>query len=93
MFPLTINPLSYWCQACIDAQLYTYAASYLNEHEILEINPAVTGLTPLEYLEYFYYAGIMYEKLPGTLHSIRDSFSKFTLSSAWVTCSRVGAAI
>ena len=40
--------------------MYTLAADFLLNNDVLEINPKETSLTPQDFLEYFYYAGLWY---------------------------------
>lgn len=59
--PNTLTPIhSYFLQACISTQMYTFAVQILNKTHILQIDPGSTNLTPIDYLSYFYYAGICF---------------------------------
>eukprot|EP01102_Stenamoeba_stenopodia_P021489 TRINITY_DN866_c0_g1_i1.p1 TRINITY_DN866_c0_g1~~TRINITY_DN866_c0_g1_i1.p1 ORF type:complete len:430 (+),score=72.25 TRINITY_DN866_c0_g1_i1:139-1428(+) len=46
-------------QVCLQAKVYNAALPVL-EQEVLDIDPASTGLTPQDMLRYFYYGGIVY---------------------------------
>ena len=47
-------------QTAISAKMYTLAAEFLRNHEVLEIDPGNTGLTALDYLTFFYYGGMCF---------------------------------
>jgi hypothetical protein len=40
--------------------MYTYAVKFIEENEILQISSKNTSLTALDYLEYFFYAGLCF---------------------------------
>ena len=50
----------YFLEACIDCAMYSYAHSFLKNSQILEIDPKVTLLQPVDFLRYFYCAGVCY---------------------------------
>ena len=51
---------SHFLQACIDAQMYSFATNVINDTIILEIDTNNTSLSSLDYLKYFYYSGICF---------------------------------
>ena len=54
---------------CLKSRMYTVALPYIDT-PVYEIAPKENGLEPIDYLSYFYYAGLVYvglKKLPRAL--------------------------
>lgn len=48
-------------QVCIATQMYRYGVEFIKSREmLLEIQPKVNGLLPLDYLKYFHYSGVCF---------------------------------
>ena len=45
-------------QVCISGQMYKIAGKFLDDHDILEIDPRSSPIQSQDYLEFFYYGGI-----------------------------------
>ena len=43
---------------CIKGQMYDAAVNFMSENEILEVNVNATALQSMDFLQYFYYAGV-----------------------------------
>jgi len=50
-------------QVCLVSRNYAIAGQLLNEEEILEINPDISGVAPRDMLLYYYYGGMVYTGL------------------------------
>lgn len=60
-------------QCCIAAKCYSLGARFLEDQPIFSVDPAATGLTPVQFLRYFYYGGIVYTGVKQWKHAL-DSF-------------------
>lgn len=59
----------------------------MNEQPIFSVDPAATGLTPVQFLRYFYYGGIAYTGVKQWKEAL-DSF--LTVSIRALSCSQCG---
>lgn len=47
-------------QCCIMAKCYSLGARFMDEQPIFGVEPKATALTPVHFLRYFYYGGLVY---------------------------------
>jgi COP9 signalosome complex subunit 3 len=68
--------------------MYTFAVEFMNSYRIHEISPI--HLTPLDFLEYFYYGGIcfvateQYEKAIDSFYQVLDFPGHATISAVMI---------
>eukprot|EP00752_Nemacystus_decipiens_P009384 g8387.t1 len=75
-------------QCCIAAKCYSLGARFMDDQPIFSVDPAATGLTPAQFLRYFYYGGVVYAGVKQWKHAL-DSFLTLITTPANVLSSLV----